>query len=191
MPRERMDEALLNAAATSSAAVPPRDSFWLAFLILYLQGVGSLFPWNAFITKTDYYALAFRDSDYASSFESMITTTFTLVGLVTILGLQRVQDRSSPRVRVVGALSLMLVVFLVIFAFAAAPLRVPPEELRSYLRTSATPLFAVTVVCVATAGFAQAVLSGSLFTYATLYGRPTYLQAISGGMGVAGGTEAM
>ena len=147
-------DALLNASTTSSDAVPqPHDRYRLAFFILYLQGVGCLFPWNAFITKTDYYALAFRGSEYASSFESIVathadnmygpapvlrrvcsrapeaqgslprgpthgtvprvpasavlhvprtlapqvTTTFTLLGLVTILCMQRVQHLSSPR----------------------------------------------------------------------------------------------
>ena len=101
--RERlgMEDALLNTSTTASDAVPsdavPHDRYRLAFFILYLQGVGCLFPWNAFITKTDYYALAFRGSEYASSFESIVTTTFTLLGLVTILGMQRVQHLSSPR----------------------------------------------------------------------------------------------
>ena len=98
--RERlgMEDALLNTSTTASDAMPqPHDRYRLAFFILYLQGVGCLFPWNAFITKTDYYALAFRGSEYASSFESIVTTTFTLLGLVTILGMQRVQHLSSPR----------------------------------------------------------------------------------------------
>jgi len=115
-----------------------------------------------------------------------VTTTFTLLGLVTILSMQRVQHLTSPRSRVICGLALQLGVFLVIFGFSAAPLALPTEQLPSFLRRTSTPLFAVTVAGVALAGFAQAVITGSLFTYATLYARPTYLQAISAGMGVAG-----
>ena len=192
--RERMgmEDALLNASTIASDAVPsevdavPHDRYHLAFFILYLQGVGCLFPWNAFITKTDYYALAFRGSEYASSFESVVTTTFTLLGLVTILGMQRVQHLSSPRSRIIGGLTLQLGVFLVIFGFSAAPLVLPTEQLAPFLQRTRAPLFAVTVAGVALAGFAQSVITGSIFTYATLYARPIYLQAISAGMGVAG-----
>jgi len=115
-----------------------------------------------------------------------VTSTFTLLGLVTILGMQRVQHLSSPRARVIGGLTLQLCVFLVIFAFSAAPLTLPAEQLSPFLQRTRTQLFAVTVAGVALAGFAQAVITGSIFTYATLYARPIYLQAISGGMGVAG-----
>ena len=115
-----------------------------------------------------------------------VTTTFTLMGLVTILSMQRVQHLTSPRSRVICGLALQLGVFLVIFGFSAAPLALPTAQLASFLRRTSTPLFAVTVAGVALAGFAQAVITGSLFTYATLYARPTYLQAISAGMGVAG-----
>ena len=81
--RERlgMEDALLNTSTTASDAVPqPHDRYRLAFFILYLQGVGCLFPWNAFITKTDYYALAFRGSEYASSFESIVSTHADMYG---------------------------------------------------------------------------------------------------------------
>ena len=108
------------------------------------------------------------------------------MGLVTILSMQRVQHLTSPRSRVICGLALQLGVFLVIFGFTAAPLALPTERLASFLRRTSTPLFAVTVAGVALAGFAQAVITGSLFTYATIYARPTYLQAISAGMGVAG-----
>ena len=77
-------DALLNASTTASDAATrpqPHDRYHLAFFILYLQGVGCLFPWNAFITKTDYYNLAFRGSEYESSFESIVATHADTYGL--------------------------------------------------------------------------------------------------------------
>ena len=78
-------DALLNASTTASDAPQPHDRYRLAFFILYLQGVGCLFPWNAFITKTDYYALAFRGSEYASSFESIVSTHADMYGPAPVL----------------------------------------------------------------------------------------------------------
>ena len=152
--RERlgMGDALLNTSTTASDAMPqPHDRYRLAFFILYLQGIGSIFPWNVFITKTDYYALAFRGSEYAPSFWRIVTTTYTLMGLVTIFCMQRVQHLSSPRSRVVGGLTLMLGVFLVIFGFSAAPLALPTEQLAPFLQRTRTSLFSVTVAGVALA----------------------------------------
>mgnify|MGYP006137294863 CR=1 FL=1 len=180
------EAALLTNTSSSSSSPPPQDKFRIAYLILYLQGVGCLFPWNAFITKTDYYALAFRGSPYEGTFESIITSSFTFLGLLTIIGLQHVQHLSTPRVRIIGALSLQLTVFLGIFAMSVAPLGVEPAQLSDTLQSGATRTFVLTVIGVALAGMSQAVLTGSLFSYAVVYDRPTYLQALSGGMGVAG-----
>ena len=145
------DGAASTSATVSDAVPQPHDPYRLAFFILYLQGIGSIFPWNVFITKTDYYALAFRGSEYAPSFWRIVTTTYTLMGLVTIFCMQRVQHLSSPRSRVVGGLTLMLGVFLVIFGFSAAPLALPTEQLAPFLQRTRTSLFSVTVAGVALA----------------------------------------
>ena len=55
---------------TEEALQEPPDRFRAALLILYLQGMGTLLPWYALITKVDYYQLIFRGSAYASSFAS-------------------------------------------------------------------------------------------------------------------------
>ena len=45
------------------------DKYHAAFLIMYLQGIGVLFPWNAFITCTNYYNLRFAGTSVATSYE--------------------------------------------------------------------------------------------------------------------------
>ena len=50
---------------TEEALQEPPDRFRAALLILYLQGMGTLLPWYALITKVDYYQLIFRGSAYA------------------------------------------------------------------------------------------------------------------------------
>ena len=72
---------------TEEALQEPPDRFRAALLILYLQGMGTLLPWYALITKVDYYQLIFSGSGYASSFESVLTTTYSMprLGARTLL----------------------------------------------------------------------------------------------------------
>jgi hypothetical protein len=39
-------------------------------LIFFLQGIGQLFPWNAFISASAYFSTRFCGTRYASSFET-------------------------------------------------------------------------------------------------------------------------
>ena len=52
---------------------------------MYVQGVGSLWAWNAYITPTDYYKVVFRGSPMEQSFLAILATTYTVIGLVTLV----------------------------------------------------------------------------------------------------------
>jgi len=162
----------------------PRDPFHASRLIMLLQGVGALFPWNALITPQSFYRLLFTGSQFGASYESMITSTFTLVGLFTLLALQSLQHLASLRTFIVGSLTVELAVFLVITFSAVALLSHGALE-ESALHDSATARFGGLMACVAVAGVAQATLSGSICSYAATFG-PAYIQAVSVGMAVAG-----
>ena len=166
------------------------DKYHAAFLIMYLQGIGVLFPWNAFITCTNYYNLRFAGTSVATSYESIFTTSFTLVGLVTIVALQWAQECVSIRSRVVGGLLTQTLVFTVASALAIQPLTLSDAEFEVDRRERRAHL-GVLVGCLCVAGMAQAVLTGSLMAYASVFNSPRYFQAISAGMGVAGLTVAL
>ena len=167
------------------------DKYHAAFLIMYLQGIGVLFPWNAFITCTNYYNLRFAGTSVATSYESIFTTSFTLVGLVTIVALQWAQECVSIRSRVVGGLLTQTLVFTVASALAIQPLTLSDTEFEASIAASGERTFGVLVGCLCVAGMAQAVLTGSLMAYASVFNSPRYFQAISAGMGVAGLTVAL
>jgi hypothetical protein len=69
----------LQADSGDDDSVP--DRFWLAYIVCYLLGIGSLLPWNAMITPTEYLHLRTAGSPFEQSFLSMLTTSFTCTAL--------------------------------------------------------------------------------------------------------------
>ena len=51
VPYDRLPETSLN----NDNDEPPKDRFNLAFIIMVLLGMGSLFPWTFFTTAADYF----------------------------------------------------------------------------------------------------------------------------------------
>jgi hypothetical protein len=45
------------------------DRYWACYFILYLLGIGSLLPWNALITPTEYFQLRLTGSPFIDQFE--------------------------------------------------------------------------------------------------------------------------
>ena len=182
--------AQLRSEEQTDGALPP-DRCRLGWLILMLLGVGSLTPWNAFITPTDYYRLRLRGSQYASSFETIFTTAFTLMGFITIIFMQRLQYYVSLRARIYGSLTACLVTFTVPMALALRPLLLDDHAMHKELARGVDGQFTILVVCTAAAGTAQAILTGSVISYASLFGHPRYIQAVTGGQGLSGFTIAL
>lgn len=170
----------------------PVDRCWLAFLIMYLLGVGSLFPWNAFITPADYFDLRFQDSPFSKSYESIFTSSFTAVGLLTIVALQWLQETISLRTRIRFTLAALFVIFVLATVLAVLPLTITDDdEMRRSIASGAPLQFALLLVCVTVSGAMVAILTGSVIAYASIFNSPSYIQAVTGGQGVAGLTVAL
>ena len=165
--------------------VPDRGG--LAYWILMLIGVGSLLPWNALITPIEYLKLRIAGSPFEASFESVFSTSFTSISLVVLFSMQAFFLHTSVQKRIIGSLILLLMVFIVLTAVTIAPLTWAEDgHLLEHLRDGADAQFAILIACAMLAGVGQAILSGSAMGYAALFSLPNYLQAVSGGQGVAG-----
>lgn len=66
---------------------PPKDKFQFVYLIFYLMGIGSLLPWNFFITANDYFMYKLRNTttnsiepttDQQKDFESDLAVAATI-----------------------------------------------------------------------------------------------------------------
>jgi equilibrative nucleoside transporter 1/2/3 len=179
---ETAPQPLLDPAGEAS---PPKDPFKAVLLGLGLQGIGALFAWNSIISPISYYKLSFAHSPFRTSFESLLSVTFTGVGLVALLALQLVQHLYSLRAGILISLTMMLSVFLVLSVYTLWPLLQPADDLHTDVNRDATSAFVVTILCTAVASTAQAVLTSSLFAYSSAF-PPQYTQAVSSGMAVAG-----
>lgn len=138
-------------------------------VLWWLLGVGSLWAWNAFITPTDYYSLVFTDF----SFLPLLTTSFTMVGLVATLALQPLQ--TPLRTRIIAA----FVMVAVAFAFTSAFVSSTSTRSDQYSHAS------VLIVLAATASVSQGFLTASLASYATAF-KAKHMAALTTGQAAAG-----
>ena len=187
--RVLLDDVGVEPGAHADEAVV--DRFHAAFLITYLLGIGSLFPWNALITPIEYFQLRLAGSPYESSFESILTTSFTFFSVMTIVALQKMQHVVPLRVLLVSSIALLLAVFVFACANALAPLHLDDAALGPALRAGATFQFVALVSCAALAGVGQGFFTGTVMSYASVFGHGSFLRAVSGGQGVAGVTVTL
>jgi equilibrative nucleoside transporter 1/2/3 len=181
----RSDTAPQPLLASTGQADPPRDPYKAVLFALGLQGIGALFAWNSIISPISYYKLSFADSPFRNSFESLLSVTFTGVGLVALIALQLVQHLYSLRAGILVSLTLMLSTFLALSIYTLWPLLQPADDLHADVNQDASTAFVVTLICTAVASTAQAGLTSSLFAYSSAFPRQ-YTQAVSSGMAVAG-----
>lgn len=55
---------------------PPSDRFKLIFLILVLHGIGTLTPWNMFITAKDYFVNYKLSESYTGQNSTVLAASF-------------------------------------------------------------------------------------------------------------------
>ncbi|RXN27623.1 equilibrative nucleoside transporter 3 [Labeo rohita] len=102
----------------------PEDSFNLVYIIFFLMGIGSLLPWNVFITAKQYwlYKLSNNSSptgqeephnDLGDYFESYIAIASTIPSVLCLILNYLLVNRFSSQVRIMFSLLVILVVFVV------------------------------------------------------------------------------
>ncbi|KAL9246496.1 hypothetical protein vseg_020023 [Gypsophila vaccaria] len=62
---------------------PPKDAYYLAYIVHFTLGAGYLLPWNAFITAVDYFAYLYP----SRSVDRVFAVGYMLTGLVSISGI--------------------------------------------------------------------------------------------------------
>ncbi|KGL83435.1 Equilibrative nucleoside transporter 3, partial [Tinamus guttatus] len=141
----------------------PGDHLNGAYIIFFILGIGSLLPWNFFITAKQYWAFKLQNcseqpepaahgADLRDFFESYISIASTLPSVLCLVGNFLLLNRVPASVRILSSLFVMLAVFLVITVLVKVD-------------TSAwtTGFFAVTIVCVVVVSGASTVFSSSIF----------------------------
>ncbi|KAK1791453.1 hypothetical protein P4O66_013464 [Electrophorus voltai] len=140
----------------------PRDSYNLVYVIFFLLGIGSLLPWNFFVTAKHYWlyklsnssssAVQELHSDLSDYFESYLAIASTAPSVLCLVLNYLLVNRLSADMRVLCSLAVILVVFV----FTTALVEVDVSGCREQF-------FAGTLASVALVSGASNVFSGSVF----------------------------
>jgi solute carrier family 29 (equilibrative nucleoside transporter), member 1/2/3 len=167
---QRMAPAAKFGSSSSSA---PGDTWHAAWLIFFLQGIGQLFPWNAFISASAYFSTRFCGTRYASSFENWFGLGYNIAAVLGLLLALRCQGCVSQRRQIQSGLAAAFAVFL------ACALLVGNTSI------SGNALFSVTMSLISISAVAVAFVQSGLFGLASAF-PPACTQAMMAGQGLAG-----
>ncbi|KAJ7987408.1 hypothetical protein DPEC_G00326180 [Dallia pectoralis] len=104
----------------------PEDSFCMVYMIFFLLGIGSLLPWNFFITAKHYWIYKLNNNNTASAghgeepgtdlsvyFESYLAIASTVPSVLCLVLNYLLVNRVSAAVRILSSLVIILAVFIV------------------------------------------------------------------------------
>ncbi|KAM3862551.1 equilibrative nucleoside transporter 1-like [Diretmus argenteus] len=177
----------------------PRDKYNAVWIIFFILGLGTLLPWNFFMTATMYFTsrleysiglssnhtitngtLESGDGDSRNILVSKFNNVMTLCAMVPLLIFtclnSFIHQRIPQKLRISGSLTVILVVFLV----TAVVVMVDMPPLHFFCLTM------IKIVCINSFG---AVLQGSLFGLAGML-PASYTAPIMSGQGLAGAFAA-
>ncbi|KAM6185343.1 equilibrative nucleoside transporter 3 [Rhynchocyon petersi] len=102
----------------------PEDHFNGTYIIFFILGIGSLLPWNFFVTAKEYWMFKFQnasspatqedntDSDILNYFESYFAVASTVPSVLCLIANFMLVNRIPVRVRVLTSLAIMLTIFI-------------------------------------------------------------------------------
>lgn len=151
----------------------PIDVAYIVYFIMFWEGVGNLFPWNAFITASSYYAQRFCGTSFEDSFENYFSITYTLSQTIGLAIAVVIQERLTMQQKIAYPLMLYSVIF------GITTLLVTIQDMDASL------LFYLTLISAFLSGSVGAVLSGGLFSLGAMF-PPAYTGALMNGQGLAG-----
>ncbi|XP_069001072.1 equilibrative nucleoside transporter 3 isoform X1 [Embiotoca jacksoni] len=152
-----------HSSAPLAVRYSPEDSYCLVYIIFFLLGIGSLLPWNFFITAKHYWLYKLSNnthqsgdeeqrSDLSDYFESYLTIASTVPSVLCLILNYVLVNRLSPNVRILCS----LVVILLVFVVTTVLVKVDVSDSR-------LEFFVGTLASVAVVSGASNLFSGSVF----------------------------
>jgi equilibrative nucleoside transporter 1/2/3 len=139
---------------------------------MFYQGVGNLFPWNAFISAFSYFSNRFCGTPFELNFENYFSISFSISGTIGLFLSIMYQDKIRLKHKIVWPLICYSSVFCL------TTLLVTQE-------VEATLLFWITFLSTCICGLCGAILSGGLYGLAAML-PDNYTAALMNGSGLAG-----
>ncbi|CAL8366962.1 unnamed protein product [Gadus morhua 'NCC'] len=165
-------EPLLGNEQSTTAGLPlaarhsPKDAYCLVYISFFLMGIGSLLPWNLFITAKHYWMYKLSNhtagwearSDLIDYFESYLSIASTVPSVLCLILNYLLVNRVSPRTRVLSSLGVILLLFVLTTVLVEVDVS---EHQREF--------FAGTLATVAVVSGASNLFTGSVFGISGLF----------------------
>mmetsp|Transcript_24808 Transcript_24808/g.62273 ORF Transcript_24808/g.62273 Transcript_24808/m.62273 type:complete len:507 (-) Transcript_24808:68-1588(-) len=151
----------------SSSWSGPEDSYQAVWFVCLLQGIGLLYPWNAWITPTDYW-----DILYGSSFEFYLSLAYNYPAILTLLLNVKFGPKFTFQSRIITGFAVNFVVLSMVPVITS-------------LDISTTLSMWLVLGGVFISGTFSAMLFGSVMGLGSIF-PPKYVGAVMSGNGVAG-----
>ncbi|XP_041640414.1 equilibrative nucleoside transporter 2-like [Cheilinus undulatus] len=161
---------------------PPTEGGHAVGLIIFILGVGTLLPWNFFMTATQYFNGRLQAPNGTSNATSEGTKDYNydswmaLLSQLPLLLFTLLNSFLYQRVKEHFRVAFSLVVIFLLFSFTAALVQIPMEP---------DAFFSVTMATIWFINMCSAVLQGSLFGVVGLF-PPRYSTLFMSGQGLAG-----
>jgi solute carrier family 29 (equilibrative nucleoside transporter), member 1/2/3 len=143
-----------------------------AYIICFWQGLGNLFPWNAFITAANYFSVRFCGTLFEDNFENYFSVAFMVSQTVGLALAAKYQGHISLSSRILVPLVVMAAIFVMLTVFVTVDV-------------GANVLFVLSLVSCFIVGASNAVLSGGLFGFFA-YFPPQFTGALMSGQSLGG-----
>eukprot|EP00039_Didymoeca_costata_P007035 m.95711 g.95711 ORF g.95711 m.95711 type:complete len:496 (+) comp13509_c0_seq2:63-1550(+) len=153
------------------AEAPPERL--LTYIGFYIQGIGCLFPWNAFITVTHYFGMRLKNSHFESNFENYFTFGFQLLSIIFLYILSKKGQDIPIYYRLIPPLAAQILIFGVITAMIS-------------IEMDGDTFFGITMALAMLSAISTAFFQGGLFGLAAMMKNQHYSQALMAGQGLAG-----
>nr|XP_057915169.1 equilibrative nucleoside transporter 1-like [Doryrhamphus excisus]XP_057915170.1 equilibrative nucleoside transporter 1-like [Doryrhamphus excisus]XP_057915171.1 equilibrative nucleoside transporter 1-like [Doryrhamphus excisus]XP_057915172.1 equilibrative nucleoside transporter 1-like [Doryrhamphus excisus]XP_057915173.1 equilibrative nucleoside transporter 1-like [Doryrhamphus excisus] len=171
----------------------PKDKYKAVWIIFFILGLGSVLPWNFFMTATMYFTSRLKDPpaepcanqtsnqtadgrDTRNVLESTFNNVMTLCAMVPLLVFtclnSFIHQRIPQKLRISGSLTVILVVFLL-------------TALLVKVYVAPLPFFTLTMIKIVFINSFGAILQGSLFGLVGIL-PASYTTPIMSGQGLAG-----
>mmetsp|Transcript_4930 Transcript_4930/g.19726 ORF Transcript_4930/g.19726 Transcript_4930/m.19726 type:complete len:503 (-) Transcript_4930:146-1654(-) len=160
-------------SAAPAATSAPVDRFWFAWCLFVLLGVGSLFPWNAFITAGAYFEQRFCGTDTVNVFENVFSVTNSGSQLIGLGAALKYSHLVPLRQRILFPLLLYCGIFVITAGLVFAS------------DISSDAILSITVLSIFITALCGALYTGGVFGLAACF-PPDYTQGAMVGQGVAG-----
>eukprot|EP00121_Abeoforma_whisleri_P008261 Awhi_evm1s7578 len=151
----------------------PKDTYFVAYYLLFFLGIATLFPWNMFINAESYFRYRLKGTPYESNFENYIATVTQVANVITLF----LNVRFGYKVEIKYRISIPVIIQLLIF--------ITNTLLVHFEGIDPEVFFEVTLALCAVSGCCAAILQGGLFGLAsTLSGQ--YVQVMMVGQALGG-----